>query len=250
MLVHGLFTSSHVWRDVIARLPSGHRVLVVDLLGHGRSDLPTDALLDVHAHAHRLHRLLDLFGIGDACLVGHGVGAAIALQVQQSAPETVARLLLCNPCLVGRPGQPARAPAPWRRLARTAPVWRALPPAWLASSLHHTLLRGYRRRAAARHTVDIYLRPYRSVAGRQVACRQLQALSRPAPVTLDPDALAIPWQILCGDRDPFRTRGTTAKGLPNAGEPGSFESLPDLAHALPEEAPDRVAAAVRRLLTV
>ena len=40
VLVHGAFTSSHLWQDLLPRLPKGHRVLVLDLLGHGRSDPP------------------------------------------------------------------------------------------------------------------------------------------------------------------------------------------------------------------
>jgi pimeloyl-ACP methyl ester carboxylesterase len=251
VLIHGLFTSSHVWRDVIPRLPTGHRVLVLDLLGHGRSDLPSQAALDVDAHADRVRRLLATLGIEAACLVGHGVGAAIALRVQQGAPERVTALLLCNPCLVGTPDRPDKAPGAWRRLAVTAPVFRALPPDWLASSLHHTLLRGYRHRAGARHTVDVYLRPYRTATGRLTACRQLQALASSRPATLDPATVDVPLLILCGARDPFRARRADA-GLagtpPTDGRPALLEHLPDLAHAIPEEAPDRVAAAVRALL--
>jgi pimeloyl-ACP methyl ester carboxylesterase len=266
VLVHGIFSSSHTWRDVVPRLPDGHRILVLDLLGHGRSDLPTDAALDVEAHADRMCRLLSTLGIASACLVGHGVGAAIALRVRQTAPSRVSGLLLCSPCLIGTRDHPARTPAPWQHLARTAPLFRALPPAWLTSMLHRTLLRGYRNRTSARHAVDVYLRPYRTPAGRTAACRQLQALARSRPATLDPTALAVPLHILCGDRDPFRARGadramaeaapaelarTTTAGaetLVAASRRTLIEHVPDLAHALPEEAPDRVAAAVRALL--
>ncbi|MCU0615968.1 MAG: alpha/beta fold hydrolase [Gemmatimonadaceae bacterium] len=165
VLVHGAFTSSHLWREVIPRLPDGHRVLVLDLLGHGRSDLPADAAYDVAAHGARLRTLLDVLGVEPACLVGHGLGAAIVCDVAQRAPERVRHLVLANPCLVASASEPASAPRALRRLARLTPIFRRLPPAWLASTLHTTLLRGYRQRGAGSHVLDVYLKPYRSLAG-------------------------------------------------------------------------------------
>jgi pimeloyl-ACP methyl ester carboxylesterase len=35
VLIHGFPTSSHIWFDVVPRLPQGHRVIVVDLPDSG-----------------------------------------------------------------------------------------------------------------------------------------------------------------------------------------------------------------------
>src|SRR5688500_17555445 len=40
LFLHGFPTSSHLWQDVVPHVPPGHRVVVVDLLGFGRSDFP------------------------------------------------------------------------------------------------------------------------------------------------------------------------------------------------------------------
>src|ERR671917_498738 len=40
VFIHGFPTSSHLWRDVVPLLPDGHRAIVIDLLGYGRSDRP------------------------------------------------------------------------------------------------------------------------------------------------------------------------------------------------------------------
>lgn len=267
VLVHGAFTSSHLWREVVPRLPAGHRVLVLDLLGHGRSDLPADADYDLAGHATRLQALLDVLGVEPACVVGHGLGAAIGVELARRAPERVRHLLLANPCLVGTGAEPVPAPAPLRRLARLTPLFRRLPPAWLASTLHTSLLRGYRQRTAGSFVLDVYLKPYRSVAGRAVACRQLQALARPdAAVALDALAAPLAIGVLLGGADPLarrqadRLRGPAAlrddalraaapsvAPRPPSGRPDP-EFVADVATAIPEEAPDRIATAVAALL--
>jgi pimeloyl-ACP methyl ester carboxylesterase len=78
VLLHGFPTSSHLWLDVVAKLPEGHRVIVVDLLGYGRSDGPLSARYTVDAHANRVVALLDQLKVDRCCLVGHGTGGAIA----------------------------------------------------------------------------------------------------------------------------------------------------------------------------
>jgi pimeloyl-ACP methyl ester carboxylesterase len=249
VLVHGAFTSSHLWREVIPRLPDGHRVLVLDLLGHGRSDLPADAAYDVAAHGARLRTLLDVLGVEPACLVGHGLGAAIVCDVAQRAPERVRHLVLANPCLVASASEPASAPRALRRLARLTPIFRRLPPAWLASTLHTTLLRGYRQRGAGSHVLDVYLKPYRSLAGRTVVCAQLQALARAS--THDeqaPRPTRIPAAWLFGDAEPRATRGAASAHTADAGRT-TITVVPGVASAIPEESPDRVAHAVTSLLS-
>ena len=74
VFVHGFATSGHLWSDVVSLMPAGHRLIVLDLLGHGRSDPPGTRPLTLHAHAERLVALLDALGVGVACVVGHGLG--------------------------------------------------------------------------------------------------------------------------------------------------------------------------------
>ncbi len=252
VLVHGAFTSSHIWRDVVARLPKGHRVLVLDLLGHGRSDLPPQARYEAAAHAGRLGALLDLLGVEPSCLVGHGFGAAVVAELVRREPQRATRVLLCNPCLLAAGEERGTAPAGLRRLARATPLWRRLPPALLASALHTALARGYANRTFAGHVLDVYLRPYRTEAGRAAALRQLVALAdTDAAVSLRTGALPMPVTVLLGTSDPFVPQG----GEPLAAAlatvvtgPLLVHRLAGMAHALPEEAPDRVAIAVAELL--
>jgi pimeloyl-ACP methyl ester carboxylesterase len=94
--VHGFPTSSHLWSNLVALLPAGHRIVVPDLLGFGRSDLGERADVSIGSHANRMIGLLDTLGIARACLVGHHMGASIATTVAERAPNRVTHLALLH----------------------------------------------------------------------------------------------------------------------------------------------------------
>jgi pimeloyl-ACP methyl ester carboxylesterase len=79
---------------------SGLHVLVLDPLGHGRSDRPADPLsYSVSAFAEQVVALLDHVGAARAVVGGSSIGANVALEVAVTAPERVAGLLLDGPVL-------------------------------------------------------------------------------------------------------------------------------------------------------
>jgi pimeloyl-ACP methyl ester carboxylesterase len=59
VFVHGFPTSSHLWQDVVPHVPPGHRVVVVDLLGFGRSDFPRGRDVSIRGHAERWLQMFD-----------------------------------------------------------------------------------------------------------------------------------------------------------------------------------------------
>src|SRR5918999_3842655 len=126
VLIHGFPTSGHLWGELVPLVPSGHRVVVVDLLGYGRSDRPRAGRVTLRAHADRTIELFDVLGIDRACVVGHDVGGGVAQSMAVRYPERVSRLCLIDSVAFG--GWPGREV----RLARAVlPVARHLPPAWL-----------------------------------------------------------------------------------------------------------------------
>lgn len=256
VLIHGAFTSSHLWQDVLPRLPKGHRVLVLDLLGHGRSDPPGTHAMTVAGHAARVAALLDVLGVRRASLVGHGMGAAIATVVAHEHPERVAHLLLVNPTVIGcQPGDVVLS----RRVARLVPflpLWRRLSPGWLASALHSALLPCYAHRDVGTRSLDLYLKSFRTRDGRDSACAQLSALAASRGDTaaaLVPRAIACPVLLATATTDPFVPTARAIKlgetlrlAAPNGVE---HRELPGVAHVAPEEAPDRLGALAAELLT-
>lgn len=256
VLVHGAFMSSHLWQDVLPRLPKGHRVLVLDLLGHGRSDPPRTAPMTVSAHAERLSSLLDVMGVQVASLVGHGMGAAIVACVAHRHPERVASVALVNPCLLARDPRAARASPRLTRLAPLVPLWRSLSPSWLASTLHSALLPAFVQRSTGARALDLYLKGFRTRDGRDAACAQLQAFrasTRDATPALQRSALACPVALAFGDADPFLT-AQRAERLSLALQDATdgrvvVQHLSGVAHMAPEEVPDRLGTIVAELLS-
>jgi pimeloyl-ACP methyl ester carboxylesterase len=72
----------------------GRAVLAVDLPGHGRSE--GEALGSIDALSEWVIALLDAAGVKSAALVGHSMGALIALEAAARRPERVRALALCG----------------------------------------------------------------------------------------------------------------------------------------------------------
>jgi pimeloyl-ACP methyl ester carboxylesterase len=96
VLVHGTPTWSFLYRDLVARLSTRHRVIAVDHLGFGLSDKPALAPYEPRDHARRLLALLDALDVRGATLVVHDFGGPIGLAAAIARPERFDRLVLFN----------------------------------------------------------------------------------------------------------------------------------------------------------
>ncbi|MEP7002405.1 MAG: alpha/beta hydrolase, partial [bacterium] len=244
VFLHGFPTSGHLWSDVVAQMPAGHRLVVVDLLGYGRSDTPRDRPLTLHAHAERIVGLLDILGISSACIVGHDLGGGVAQELAVHWPERVSRLALINSVAFG--GWPTRDV----RIARVIlPLVRHLPTNWLLPIVRADLERGYYDAIHATHSIDKYQRPFNSDEGRKVFLDHLAALDARETEALAarlPDVV-MPTAIIWGSHDPFLPLSVgrrLAKTIPNA----TIDILSGARHFTPEEEPREVAEIVGALL--
>lgn len=96
VLLHGLFDSAKGWRDLPQRLGRmGLSVHAPDLPGHGASLAPAQS---VEAMADQL--IADL-PAGPLALVGHSLGAALAVRLARRLGARVTRLVLIAPAGVG-----------------------------------------------------------------------------------------------------------------------------------------------------
>ncbi|HVR85339.1 MAG TPA: alpha/beta fold hydrolase [Planctomycetota bacterium] len=96
ILLHGLGGSIYDWRHLLRPLSRSHRVIVVDLLGSGESEIPTFEDYSIAAQARRVKGLMDVLGVERGCIVGNSYGGGIALKLVQDWPERVDRLVLIN----------------------------------------------------------------------------------------------------------------------------------------------------------
>lgn len=243
VFVHGFGTSGHLWGDVVSLVPPGRRLIVLDLLGHGRSDPPSSRPLTLRAHAERIISLLDALGVATACVVGHGVGGGIAQSLAVHWPERVTRL-----ALVSSIGLNAWAPHDVRLARATLPITRHLPPAWLLSMVRTTLERGYVDAGRATHSLDRYARPFATEEGRAALVRHIAALDPRETAALAPRLrdIAVPTSVVWGMQDPFLPL-SLGRRLAGAIPGATFDVVPGARHFLPEDAPRQVADALAAL---
>ncbi|MER8041800.1 alpha/beta fold hydrolase [Streptomyces sp. NPDC094032] len=94
LLIHGSASSTRSWDALVPLLVGSHRVIRVDLLGHGRSAKPVDASYTVPEQAHRVGAVLDRLGVDRVVVVGHSSGGVVATALASQRPELVAGLVL------------------------------------------------------------------------------------------------------------------------------------------------------------
>ena len=75
---------------------SGRRSLLIDLLGHGYSDRPDSFSYSMKDHAATIVTLIDSLGLTGCGIVGHSMGASIAINVAAARPDVVSRLVLAE----------------------------------------------------------------------------------------------------------------------------------------------------------
>lgn len=98
VLIHGIGSSSAMWDDVVAGLPENVEVLTIDLLGFGKSSRPAWAIYNAKTQARSvIATLLKVAPRGRIILVGHSLGALVAVEVAKRYPLLVRSLVLCSP---------------------------------------------------------------------------------------------------------------------------------------------------------
>jgi len=100
VLLHGWCGSSWSWRKLAPLLTEGHDVLAPDMRGYGESDKPKDGY-DAQNGAADVLGILDHHGIARAHVVGHDMGAPVALAFSGLYPERTASVTWVDEPLLG-----------------------------------------------------------------------------------------------------------------------------------------------------
>ncbi|GAA3150142.1 alpha/beta fold hydrolase [Nonomuraea roseoviolacea] len=94
LFLHGVGTSSHLWRHVVAELRGERRCVAPDLPVHGGSDPRED--LSLPALADAIEEFCAELGLGPVDLVANDTGGAVAQQLAVRHPARVRTLTLTN----------------------------------------------------------------------------------------------------------------------------------------------------------
>ena len=95
LLIHGVGLNADAWEPQIVALATRRRVIAIDMPGHGQSDLlPEGTVLSDYVTA--IAGLIDALGISPVPVIGHSMGALIALGLALDYPEKIAAMVALN----------------------------------------------------------------------------------------------------------------------------------------------------------
>ncbi|MEV1174180.1 alpha/beta fold hydrolase [Nonomuraea sp. NPDC049784] len=96
VLIHGLAASTHSWDALVPLLTKSHRVIRIDLLGHGQSAKPAGAGYGMPEQGRRVGEAMDRLGVKQAVVVGHSTGGAVATALAEQRPDLVTALAIID----------------------------------------------------------------------------------------------------------------------------------------------------------
>lgn len=230
LLLHGSAASARSWDALVPLLAGTHRVVRIDLLGHGRSAKPADRGYDTPAQAHRVGTVLDRLDVRHAAVAGHSSGGAVATALAERRPELVSALALVNtgPSLDAflAPRSAAIAPSQWPPTDEQLRQFASTGFSRAGYEIPRELLDD--ARAMTYHTLTATMRGTTDYLAQQPLPDRLRAVGKPLLVLFGED-----------DR---RWRSSSAADYRAAVPDAEVRLLPGLGHSPILEDPPRTAA--------
>jgi len=228
VMLHGLSDSWRSFEPVFDVLPPDVRAIAISLRGHGDADTPTTGY-ELTSLAADVVSLLEQLELDDVVLVGHSLGAAVALQVACQAPDRLQALVL-----IGAFATPADHPLVAELVAAVAeladPVDLAFIEEFQAGTVYGEVPEAYMRQVVA-ESAKVPTHVWRGATGGFLAADHLGAAA----------GIAVPTTLIWGDRDAYVPRAEQNRFLavlPSA----RLEVYEDTGHAVHWEQPARVGA--------
>lgn len=96
VLLHHFGWSGTVWEPFVSTLAKNHRVIIVDLPGHGGSTGWNEARYDYPRNSARIRQMLDAIGIREFDAIGASSGSVTLLQMAVAQPARIGRMILVS----------------------------------------------------------------------------------------------------------------------------------------------------------
>jgi pimeloyl-ACP methyl ester carboxylesterase len=245
VLVHDFLVSRLEFDDLIAPLAARFHVLAPDLPGFGESEKPSAAryAYGIEAFAEAIADLIAAFGVGRAHVVGHSMGAAVAITLAAEHPELVQRLVLedalCYPF-----------PMSFRMKLPLVPVVGGI---FFKQLWGRTLFRAYFRdeifrgdAAVPLSRIDRHYQLFNAPSARESAHAVLRAVLDARPVVARLTRITAPTLVVWGRDDrlfPAQSAQRLAREIP-----GARLEIMDAGHSPHEERAEEFVALVTQFL--
>ncbi len=250
LLIHGA-SSNHLelWGPLADAVSLSHRVIAYDRPGLGHSTRPAREAHKLAAQAHYAARVLDETGAESAIVVGHSLGAAVALRLALDHPRRVRGLVLLAPACNPYPGKPAW----WARLSATpllGDLFCGLVAPWLAPLMAHASVANNFWPAATpvsyaeESGLGLVFRPRAFKANAKDVCATKAEFTAQAPRYGD---LFTPAVIVTAEKDKIVSPKRHARALAAVLPAAELVIAPDTGHMPHRLRTDLVTAAIRRV---
>ncbi len=95
ILLHGGLGSGEMFGPILPNLSERHRVVTVDLQGHGRT-ADIDRPIDIRLMAEDIAALIDHLGLDKPDVVGYSLGGGVAFFMAVNHPQKVGKLVMAS----------------------------------------------------------------------------------------------------------------------------------------------------------
>lgn len=244
VMVHGMMLSTYSWRNnIYALLDAGFRVILIDLPGHGQTDIPPEPYpYTVEQIADDIVTMTKKLGLEQFHLMGHSLGAGLTLYISVHYPQCVRKAIVIDPPAFGPP----------RRLLLTYPGMTAVASVFFGRWTVKLNMKAmyYDDSLVVDELIDEYSRQTRkdgywnmlSALSRQYFSSQFYQMQSAYPST------AVPLCIIWGEQDAWLPCDTASKlheRLPNS----RLLTVPNCGHNPHEECPEHVNPVIVEFLT-
>lgn len=142
VLVPGITSPAVTWGFIAERLAERYDVYVLDIRGRGLSQADPELDYSLQACAEDVLAFVRALGLGEYLLVGHSMGARIAIRAARQDPAGIRKMVWVDPPVMGPGRRPYPAPLSWYvdsiRLAVRGAGWeemKAFLPGWTEEQL-------------------------------------------------------------------------------------------------------------------
>ncbi|MEM5508733.1 alpha/beta hydrolase [Pseudoalteromonas sp. AS71] len=237
LLIHGIPTNKLLWRNIIPKLSSKHRVIAPDLLNFGESDMPDNTDVSINAQCRIMCKFLDALGISKANIAAHDIGGGVAQLMAVNYPEKVNGLILIDSvCFDSWPipeFEPLLEPGVEEKTSLKEFV----------DTLRDFMPKGvYDSNVMTEELMKMYLTPWSNEKGKAALFNNMRRLNKEYTEAITGDLKSLPHEtlIIWGKEDQFQ-KPKYAPMLEEAIPNSSLIWLDKAAHWVVDEQPEKVA---------
>ncbi len=95
VLIHCFSCAINYWNGMLPLLAREHRVIAIDLLGHGGSEKPTSGYT-IPNQADLVAEALNRLQVRDAVVAGHSLGGSVVTGLAERSPELVKKVMILD----------------------------------------------------------------------------------------------------------------------------------------------------------